>query len=152
MSSASRRFALAGKETGKTINKGGFQFIRGVYTHEGAHDPTPELATYLERSYYAFPEGSQQHRDAQDRYEREQKSGKTEAAVVADHAAEEQPSEEIRVAVEALDHEDDAHWEENGRPKLEAVADFAGFEVNRPQVELAAPGYNRAAAKAASAI
>lgn len=151
---ANRRFVLAGFESGKTVNKGGVQFSEGVYTHEGSVDPTPELAIFLERAYYAFPEGPL-HQAAQERYEREQKSGKTETvddAPVSSAAANEQPREGVKEAVSNLDHENDEHWDENGKPKLAAVSDFAGERVTRQAVELAAPGYNRAAAKAASAL
>lgn len=151
---ANRRFVLAGKESGKTINKGGFQFTDGVYEHEGAVDPTPELGIFLERAYYAFPEGPL-HQAAQERYEREQKTGKTEVAgdeSVSTAAANEQPRAEVKDAVAALDHENDEHWDENGKPKLAAVSDLAGERVTRQAVELAAPGFNRAAAKAAAAL
>lgn len=148
------KFELAGAEAGKTVNKGGFQFTDGVYTHESKDQTVEGLTIFLERSYYAFPAGSQALKDANERYEREQASGKTEAGdtAVADNSAAEQPSETVKEAVSSLDHEDDKHWTEAGLPSADAVSDLAGEKVTRKQIEAAAPGYNRAAAKAAANI
>ena len=147
------KFELAGVNAGKTVNLGGFQFVEGLYTHDTEDQTVEGLTVYLERSYYAFPAGSQALKDAQARYEREQKTGLTEIGVVtAPDAAGEQPSEMIKEAINSLDAADDTHWTAAGLPSTVAVTDLAGEKVTRLQIELAAPGYNRAAAKTAANI
>ena len=149
------KYALAGVRAGQTINLGGFQFTDGVYTHDSADQTVEHLTVYLERSFYAFPAGSQALTDAQARYEREQASGlgETSDATPVDTAAStEQPSETVKEAIGSLNHEDDSHWTGAGLPDVSAVGDLAGEKVTRGQIEAAAPGYNRAAAKAAAAI
>lgn len=150
------KYELAGVNAGKTVNLGGFQFVDGVYSHESEDQTVEGLTIYLERSFYAFPAGSQALKDAQERYEREQKSGLTEVAEPADpaDAAGEggEASSSVKEAVDALDPEDDSHWTAQGLPSTEAVTDLAGEKVTRGQIEAAAPGYNRAAAKAAANI
>ena len=149
----SHSFELAGAEAGQTVNKGGFQFTDGVYTHDSEDQTVEHLAIYLERSYYAFPTGSQALKDAQERYEREQASGKTEVPTTTDALGDgEVASEAVKEAIAALDHEDDSHWTGAGLPSTDAVTDLAGEKVTRAQIEVSAPGYTRAAAKAAAAI
>lgn len=151
------KYELAGVNAGKTINLGGFQFTDGVYTHESEDQTVEGLTIYLERSYYAFPAGSQALKDAQARYEREQATGETEAVSTdatdpADADSGEEASASVKEAVDALDPEDDSHWTAQGLPSTDAVTDLAGEKVTRGQIEAAAPGYNRAAAKAAANI
>lgn len=153
------QYELAGVNAGKTINLGGFQFTDGVYTHQSEDQTVEGLTIYLERSYYAFPAGSQALAEAQARYEREQKTGlteqpgdvvDTEAAPASTEGGE--TTSAVKAAVDALDPNDDGHWTAQGLPSIEAVADLAGEKVTRAQIDAVAPGYNRAAAKAAANI
>lgn len=146
-------FELAGVRAGQTVQLGDFQFVKGVWHYEG-NDRTHEenLAIYLERNYYAFPAGSAALTEANERYAREQKTGKGEEPNVATNSAAEQPSTTIKEAISSLDHDNDDHWTSTGLPKLDVVQDLAGETVTRQQAEAAAPNYNRAAAKAAANI
>lgn len=146
-------FELAGVDAGKTVKKGDFQFVKGQWFYEG-NDRTHEefLTVYLERNFYAFPAGSAALKEANERYAREQKTGKTEEPIVATNSEAEQPNPTVKEAIDSLDHETDEHWTSTGLPSLDAVGDLAGERVTRQQAETAAPGYNRAAAKAAANI
>ena len=147
------KYELAGALAGQTINIGGFQYENGIYTHDSEDQTVEGLTIYLERSHYAFPAGSQAAKDANERYEREQATGKTEAELVPDTRGDaEVASEAVKEAVASLDHEDDSHWTGAGLPSTDAVTDLAGEKVSRAQIEAAAPGYTRAAAKAAANI
>ncbi len=146
------KFELAGYLAGKTVNLGGYSFVDGVYTHDTEDQTIEGLTTYLERSYYAFPAGSQALKDANERYEREQASGEGEVAAPKTDEGEGADNATVKDAIDALDPEDDTHWTAAGLPSTDAVSDLAGAKVSRAAIETAAPGYNRASAKTAASI
>lgn len=143
------KFELAGALAGKTVNLGGYQFTNGVFTLDGEDQTVEGLTSYLERCYYAFPAGSQALADANERFAREQDSGLTEEAQAPITDIEPSPLTEV---IDQLDAGNDEHWTSTGLPSVEAVADLMGEKVTRDQIDKAAPGFNRAAAKAAAAL
>ena len=55
-------------------------------------------------------------------------------------------------AVRGLDPDNDEHWTADGRPRMDAVeAAFGSADVNRVDVQQAAPGFDREVARAAKA-
>ena len=58
--------------------------------------------------------------------------------------------EKIKEALAKLDHTNDAHWTQDGQPRLDALKFLAGEDVNRDQVLQAAPELTRATAAAAA--
>lgn len=66
MAAIRTRLVLTGARTGHTVFLGGFQFTRGVYVVEGDEVTVPKVSRYLGRAYKAFPEGSEELRQAQE--------------------------------------------------------------------------------------
>lgn len=56
-------------------------------------------------------------------------------------------NEEILEAVRALDPHNDEHWTADGLPRLDAVENLLGGDVNRKAVTNAAPDYSRSVAR-----
>lgn len=147
------KFELVGVNAGKTVVLGGYEFVDGVYTYDSPDETVAGLTTYLARCYNAHPVGSADLEQAKADYETEQSTGKT---IVREGAPQKDndvgPKQTVVDAINSLDHENDAHWTEAGLPSVDAVADLAGERVTRAAIEGAAPGFNRAAAKAAATL
>lgn len=78
-------------------------------------------------------------------------SGAAEAIDKIDHAAtnknadsEAKPSvDDIKAALDTLDHADDSHWTKAGKPAMAAVEELLGANVSAKDVEAAYPGFVR---------
>jgi hypothetical protein len=153
-------FQLVGPHAGKTINLGGYQFVKGVYEFETDQTDFSGLVTYLERSYNAHLVDSPELKAAEAAYAvaLDIESGKTpEPSPVPNPqlAPPETPAPDAKTVasvVGALDPADDGVWTGTGLPSVEAVSAAVGAKVSREDIEAAHPGFNRAAAKAAAAI
>lgn len=58
-------------------------------------------------------------------------------------ASESAPANDILAALQLLDPSDDTHWTAAGLPAVDAVKAALGGEVNRGEIEAAAPGFVR---------
>lgn len=56
----------------------------------------------------------------------------------------------IKDALSKLDASDDAHWTNDGAPRLDVLKKFLGVAATRDEVNKAAPGFNRDAASGAA--
>lgn len=65
------------------------------------------------------------------------------AELEAEAAARGPDPDLIRAAVEGLDPKNDAHWTKAGLPEVAAVKDALGADVNRAQIDAAAPDAKR---------
>lgn len=59
-------------------------------------------------------------------------------------------AESLATAIRALDPNNDDHWTRDGQPAVRAVEANRGAETTRAEIDAAAPGFNREAARIAS--
>lgn len=189
---------LTGALRGKTVVLGGYPFVDGRFTVSGSLENVSGLIKYLGRSYQAYPEGSVELREAQERDRREANrgvrgangndsdrdkaasndgvdgadgSGTSQAggsddgetgvngsggstsglsdrggrpdAGDADESDESGPYGEVRKALKRLDHTNDDDWTGDDRPAVARVTEILGRQINRAEIDAAAPDFRR---------
>lgn len=93
---------------------------------------------FLEKPAPVKPQAAQLPKDADTGTDAGDDDGKPKAPTP------EQRKESIKLAVDALDPANDAHWNKNdGKPSLKALAAITEFSVLREEVEAAAPDFVR---------
>ena len=75
--------------------------------------------------------------------ERAEAAEKRVTELEAEAAARGPDPDLIRAAIEGLDPKNDAHWTKAGLPEVAAVKEALGADVNRAQIEAAAPDAKR---------
>lgn len=143
------KFELAGPHAGKSITLGGYPFVKGVMMYESKHEAEPGLTVYLARSFNAHPVGSEALAAAQAEFE---SGGEKPAPPIQAPNAPKEPAKSLADVIQDLDPEVDTNWNAQGTPDVGAVSRAYGKQATRADIDKAAPGFNRAAAKAAAAL
>lgn len=133
MSIVKRKLVLHGHHKGKdvTFTVGGqeIEFEKGKVTLEGPEPEVEGMARYLRKCYQALPEGEDL---------------KVEEPEPATPPMDPLGDEQIKAALAELDHEDDEHWTNDGKPAMKAVEAILGrTDITRAQVTAADPELRR---------
>lgn len=154
------RFHLVGVQAGQTVLLGAktpdvgpqYPFVDGVFEFAGSDQDAVNIGVFLERSYQAYPEGPKLDaaRLAFGESGEASKPAKTDSKKVEptkDDGVEPRP-ESVAEALSMLDASNDSHWNSRKQPSVDALVALLGRTVTRAEIEEAAPGFDRDAAKA----
>lgn len=147
MATVSVKFVLIGPHAGKDFKvRDGIVFEKGEMGFVGQPEKVGDMARYL-RHWQAYPENDDRVREF---------FGKKDATPVEPPAPPAQepapeatkPNERLRDAILQLAADNDEHWTGTGKPRMDAVEKIYGSsDITRQQVEAAAPGFDRDAAR-----
>lgn len=146
---ASERFILVGPNAGKSGVWGGFEFKDGVCLVTGQLGDITAAGSLLSRFYSAHSEllaNQMLEKGVTDLAELQAQA----KAAVAPEGPGTSLLERIADVIKGLDPADEDHWTSNNLPALDVIGERVGQDVTRAQVNEVAPGYTRAAAKAAA--
>lgn len=164
------KFVLTGPRKGQTVSLAGHQFVNGVLDYQGGSKEDIQAVAYHLGTYYgAFHESVAE--EAQAKYEADQAAlaeGRVPEPVKQQDPPPVKPQDltprtppqqtapdplatvqTVAEALQALDPEKDGDWTGQGLPSVDAVSALLARTATRKEIEEAAEGFNRAAAKAA---
>lgn len=144
MAIVQKKIALSGPHKGKTMELHGVKFEDGFAVLTGPATEVEKKFVFMKKCWEVV--------DADAPDQEPKTEPKLDEVTQKEDPTDPVANNKLLEAVKKLDPENDEHWTKIGKPAVEAVEKFYGStDIARKDIEGAAPGYDREAARAAAA-